>query len=282
MRLVSVLPEGDHYAIQVADKKFTLTPSDLQTLRNGDPLGSEHPLTRELLGSDSPFVLYSNPLMGDRSPYLKEAEDVAFSIQRAYPSAQVFRDDFNPRATPERVHSIEDFRVTDTSRLIAVVAEDSFRVDDKRLIQNVEATLKARGVTVKLWRSGQVWDAGTGKAVIVITGHIDEQLAAFVKELGSAGVFKGNYVVFGSCYGDLSSALIREINTEFQAVGTFRFEGKISPYALQDVVTDLTDRISHGQGEFGFSPVLQKSARLADVSGIWTVCQLQLEVIDRG
>jgi hypothetical protein len=282
MRLVSVVRAGDQYAIQVAGKSFMLSSGELQTLRNGDPLASEHPLSRELLARDSPFVLYSNPLMHDRSPYLKEAEDVGFAIQHAYPSVQVFRDDFNPRVTPERVRSIEDFRVGDTSRIVAVVAEDSFRVDDKRLIQNIQATLSARGVAVKLWKSGQTWDGGSGKGVIVVTGHIDNQLADFVRQLGSAGVFKGNYVVFGSCYGDLSSALIREINTEFQAVGTFRFEGKISPYALQDFVTDLTDRISHGQGEFGFSPVLQKSARLADVSGIWTVCQVQLEAIDRG
>ena len=135
---------------------------------------------------------------------------------------------------------------------------------------------------MKLWRHGQVWDAGSGRAVIVITGHIDAQLAAFVRELGRAGAFKGNYVVFGSCYGDLSSELAREINTDFEAVGTFRFEGKISPYALQDVVTDLTDRISQGQGKFGFSVVLRKSVRRADLSGIWTVCLVQVRGMNRG
>lgn len=277
MRLASVLREGDHYAIQVAGKKFTLTTAELRTLQSGDPLGSENPLSRELIAADSPIVLYSNPLMHDRSSYLKEAEDVAFAIQRAYPSVQVFRDDFNPQFTPRRVRSIEDFRVAGTSHLVAVIAEDSFRVDDKRLIQNIQATLKAQGVSVKLWKSGQQWDGGSGRAVIVITGHIDEQLAIFVRELGRAGVFKGNYVVFGSCYGELSSRLIREINNDFQAVGTFRFEGKISPYALQDVVTDLTDRITHGQGKFGFPIVLRKSMHLANMSGIWTVCQLELE-----
>jgi hypothetical protein len=285
MRLVSVVREADRYAIQVAGKKFDLTSGELQTLRNGDPLPSDHPLSLEFLTADSPFVLYSNPLMNDHSPYLKEAEDVAFSIQRAYPAAQVFRDDFNPKATPEHVRSIQDFRIADASHVVAVVAEDSFRVDDRRLIQNVEAALTARGVAVKVWKPGQAWDAGSGRAVIVITGHIDEKLAAFVRELGRAGVFKGNYVVLGSCYGDLSSDLVREMNTEFQAVGTYRFEGKINPYALRDVVTDLADKISQGQGRFGFSTVLRKSVRRSDLSGIWTVCrllQLQTRTIDRG
>ena len=282
MRLMSVVREGDHYAIQVADKNLTLTSDELNRLRYQGPLEAEHPFSRELLARDSPIVLYSNPLMHDHSPYLKEAEDIAFAIQHAYPSVQVFRDDFNPKVTPERVRSIEGFRIANASGIIAVVAEDSFRVDDKKLIQNIKTTLNARGVAVKLWKSGQTWDGGSGKGVIVITGHIDEQLAHFVRELGAAGVFKGNYVVFGSCYSELSSALSREINTKFQAIGTFRFEGKISPYALQDFVSDLTDRVSHGQGEFGFSVVLQKSARRAEMSGIWTVCQLELEVIGRG
>jgi hypothetical protein len=282
MRLVSAMRDGDHYTIQVAEKKFILTSDELQTLRNGYPLGSDHPISQELLARDSPVVLYSNPLMHDRSPYLKDAEDVGFAIQRAYPSVQVFRDDFNPRITPQRVRAIQDFRVADTSHVVAVIAEDSFRVDDKKLIQNIQTSLKAQGVSVKPWKSGQPWDEGSGRAVIVITGHIDDQLAAFVRELGRAGVFKGNYVVFGSCYGELSSTLVREINNDFEAVGTFRFEGKISPYALQDAITDLTDRIAHGQGKFGFPDVLQKSLRFADLSGIWTVCQLELEAIFRG
>jgi hypothetical protein len=282
MRLTSVIREGEHYAIQVAGKQFTLTSGELQTLRDGDPLGPDSAISRELLAHDSPVVIYSNPLMHDRSTYLKEAEDVAFAIQHAYPSVQVFRDDFNSKITPQRVHAIEQFRVPDTSHLIAVIAEDSFKVDDKRLIQNIQKTLRAHGGSIKSWKYGQAWDGGSDRAVIVITGHIDEQLATYVRQLGHSGVFKGNYVVFGSCYGELSSILIREINNDFQAVGTFRFEGKISPYALQDALTDLTERIEHGQGKFGFSDVLQKSLHTTDLKGIWTVCQIEMEAISRG
>jgi hypothetical protein len=283
MRLASMMRLGDQiYEIQVADKKFTLTSGELQTLRNGDPLPPENQFSHELLSDDSPIVLYSNPLMHDRSSYLKEAEDVAFAIQHAYPSVRVFRDDFKPGVTPQRVREIGDFRVAGTSQLVAVIAENSFKVDDKRLIQNIEASLTAHGVSVKLWKPGQSWEGGSGRGVIVISGHIDEQLAAFVRELGRSGVFKENYVVFGSCYEELSSTLIREINHDFGAVGTFRFEGKISPYALQDVLTDLVDRIGRGQAKFGLPDVLQKSLRWANVSGIWTVCQIKLEGIFRG
>ena len=218
-RLVNVIRSEDRVTLQLADRSVELTADDMRSLHRGVPLPDEHALT-EVLGADAPLVVYSHPLMHEGSHYLQEAEKIAFAIQDSYPTARVYRDDFDEVTTPAKVRAIEELRVKDSEWLVVLSAADSFRVEDWRVLQNRQDELEDLGVEVVRWTSGEIWKYGTDRTVVVISGHIDEAMESFVEELSQAGVLKGNYVVFASCYEDLSLTLVRRMNTTYGVVGT--------------------------------------------------------------
>jgi len=113
--------------------------------------------------------------------------------------------------------------------LVAVVADDSFQVKDYRIIQNVKAELASAGIkTIRFTGTEKPeWQGTNSKAMIVITGHIDAQLANFVRELGDKGYFTNNFVVFNSCRAPLTRTLIDEINSKYGAAATFAYDKKI-------------------------------------------------------
>jgi hypothetical protein len=272
LRLANVMKEGSGYALEFADRKISLSGAEFLRLNSGRPLPYGHPLSREVLDSGAPLVIFSHPLMQPGSRHLQEAEQLGFALQHAYPSARVYRDDFTAR-TPLAVRAVDELVVRDAARVSVILADESFRVDDKKAIQNVRALLLAKGIDVQTWHAGQRWTGGGGRSVFVVTGHIDKQLAAFVRELGDAGVFKDNYVVFASCYGSLSTELVAEMNTAFKAAATFKFEGQINPYDVADAIGTLGARLAEHQGTVGFGRVLKRTLGEFGLNGIWTVCR---------
>ena len=271
-RLVNVMRSDDSFTLQFADQSVELTADDVRSLHLGMALPNEHRLTEALRNSAAPLVVYSHPLMHEGSHYLREAEEIAFAIQESYPTARVYRDDFDEVTTPAKVRAIEGLRVAGPERLVALIAEDSFRVEDWRVIQNTQDELEDLGVEVVRWTNGATWEQGADRTVIVISGHIDEAMERFVEELGQAGVLDRNYVVFASCYEDLSSTLIRRMNTIYGAAGTFRFDGAINAHDVGAAVVDLAERLRRGQGSVGFAPTLGRAIRGARLRGVWTVC----------
>ena len=270
-RLVNVIRSEDRYTLQLADRSVELTADEVRSLHRGVPLPDEHALT-EVVRADAPLVVYSHPLMHEGSHYLREAEEIAFAIQDSYPTARVFRDDFDEVTTPAKVRAIEELRVEGSERLVALIAAESFRVEDWRILQNTQDQLEDLGVEVVRWTSGSTWEHGTDRTVVVISGHIDEAMERFVEELGQAGALEGNYVVFASCYEDLSSTLVRRMNTTYRAAGTFRFDGAIRADDVGDAVLDLARRLRDGLGRIGFAPTLGRAIRDVRLRGVWTVC----------
>lgn len=271
-RLVNVMRSDDSFTLQFADGSVELTADDVRSLHHGIALPNAHGLTEVLRSSDAPLVVYSHPLMHEGSHYLREAEEIAFAIQESYPTVRVYRDDFDELATPAKVRAIEELSVAGSERLVALIAEESFRVEDLRVLQNAQAELEDLGVEVVRWASGATWEQGSDRTVIVISGHIDEAMERFVEELGQAGVLERNYVVFASCYEDLSSTLIRRMNTIYRAAGTFRFDGAVNAHDVGEAVVDLAERLRQGQGSVGFAPTLGRAIRGAGLRGVWTVC----------
>ena len=270
-RLVNVMRSDDSFTLQFADRSVELTADDVRSLHLGMGLPDEHALTEELQ-TGAPLVVYSHPLMHEGTHYLREAEEIAFAIQDSYPTARVYRDDFDEVTTPAKVRAIEHLRVDGSERLVALIAEESFRVEDWRVFQNAQDDLEDLGVQVVRWTSGTTWEHGTDRTVFVISGHIDEAMERFVEELGEAGVIEGNYVVFASCYEDLSSTLVRLMNTTYRAAGTFRFDGAINAHDVGDAVLDLAQRLRDGQGRIGLAPTLGRAIRGVRLRGVWTVC----------
>ena len=168
-KLVNVMRSDDSFTLQFSDRSVELAADDVRSLHLGMALPNAHGLTEVLRGSDAPLVVYSHPLMHEGSHYLREAEEIAFAIQESYPTARIYRDDFDEVTTLTKVRAIEDLRVADPEGLVALIAADSFRVEDWRVLQNTQEELEDLGVEVIRWRSGSTWEQGTDRTVIVIS-----------------------------------------------------------------------------------------------------------------
>ena len=85
------------------------------------------------------------------------------------------------------------------------------------------------------------------RGVIVITGHADHELEAYVDRLAASGYLQGNYVVLQSCGAEVAPKIIAKINEEYGALGTFHYPGEIeaddavthTKFIAQDTVNDV-------------------------------------------
>jgi len=229
MKLFGVLEYARGAELQLGDQSLFLSSTELATLKQGKALANDHPLSVMLGGSpEKAFVLYTDKLTESKGA-TAYADELAFSLQKSYPDRKIFRDPFSAQ-TSALVSSLASFTVPGPQHLVTVIADDSFEVTDWKIIQNIEPDLAKLGYGNVLHVSkGNVrpWTGGAGKGVIVITGHIDAKLAEFVRTLGQAGYFKGNYVLLNTCNDVPTRALVASISADHGALGTFCYDSKI-------------------------------------------------------
>jgi hypothetical protein len=277
MRLFTVNAFGDGVEIDFAGRTLELSASEVKTLSAGQPLPDEHPLT-SLLRQQRPgqaFVAYSHPMAVLPGTSRDRSDSFIFSLQKSYPVTRVIRDPFSER-TPALVAGVLQFNSGGPSGVFALIAEDSFRVADFKIVQNIKAELTSAGVSVINVSKAQIgpWTGGRGKGLIVITGHSDAALADFVQHLGQNGYFKDNYVIFNSCRTPLTRSLVDRINGSFGASGTFAFDSKIDVARAEDFLADMAQRFTSAPDQT-FETILRDSVRRAGLNGVWTVCELR-------
>lgn len=274
MQLFGVSRFGSSYEINVGGKStLSLTAQEIATLKTGTPLPPDHSLSKLVKEStDSTLVLYTNPLMLRDTKQRQASDDVAFALSKAYPDAQIVRDPFSDK-TKEQVKRLRELGVSASAKTIAVVAEDSFAVKDYKLVQNLEEELRAKSIdVVPVSKASLQWTQSGGKLVLVITGHIDAQLAGFVRVLGKAGVFQDNYVVFNSCRAKLSRQLATEMTTKYNANAVFVYDSLVTPDALEPVLKGLPASVEE-KSDRPFWQVWRETVREHKLNGVWTVCE---------
>jgi len=274
MRLFTVNTFGRGYELDLGGRTISVTEAEYAELQKGTALPENHLLTKGLraVGSDQALVMYTHPLMLRTGPLQTKADDFAFVLAKAYPGIRIYRDPYSSK-TPTMVAGLQRFTVAGPRDLYAVIADDSFGVQDYKIIQNIKTDLETAGVTVfNLTQGAQpVWGQGKGKGLIVITGHIDANLARFVVALGERGYFDGNYVVFSSCRSPLPRTLVSQINSTYKAAATFSFDSKIKVASVEDFLLEFTSKLQTGSTS-DFDGVLRHSVQGVHLNGIWTVC----------
>jgi len=279
MQLFAVSQFGNSYEILFgeATPSVTLTEQELSRLRAGQPLPKEHALSKLVRGShERTLVVYTNPLMFRDSKQLRASDEIAFALVKAYPEARILRDPFSER-TNEQVRKLNALGVSVGAKTVAVVAEDSFEVKDYKLVQNLEDTLRGQGISIvpvskdNVQKASIQWTQAAGSLVLVITGHIDSKLAAFVRALGDAGVFRENYVVFNSCRAKLSRQLASEMATRYGATGVFTYDSLITPEALEPVLLGIQGSVK-ANSDRPFIDSWRENVGSHKLNGIWTIC----------
>jgi len=263
--------------LQFADgTSVSLSTSEVVTLRSGQPLSADHPLSKRFSqDSTASHVLYSDSQLESSGAYVRERNAMAFGLQAAYPKSSIYRDPLSDK-TSERAKKLSEFEVAGAKELLVVVPEDSARetqIQFQRTITNIRERLSQANVEIKQFKVGMVYDGKQGRAVFVITGHSSEQLVAFVRQVGEAGFFRDNYVVLNSCGVDPVPQLVNEINSKYGAVGTFSFQGEIRAAAVQNYLLDLVEKLK-GIEPKKFVPLLIDSARCKGLFGIFTISKV--------
>jgi hypothetical protein len=269
MTLASVLRDGKGFVVETASGAIPITPEQYAQLRRGEPLASDHALTKAAL-AEPPIVIYSNPLMRS-GRYLADAEEFGFALQTAYPRTTVIRDDYNSE-TAARAAALASVGRKPASELVAVIDEGSFKVNDRNVLNDMEDTLRDKGWSIINYKPGTPWTNGTGKAVIVITGHIDENLGKFVRALGNAGYFRDNYVLLNTCYTTASTQLVAEINQQFGARACLRHEAKIAPYRVGELLNGIATDVAQPDGTESLLEILRTRMNALKLRALWIIC----------
>jgi hypothetical protein len=262
------------YRVHAAGKTFRISGGEWKRLQAGEPLPDDHPITTHMR-SDAVFSLYSHPLTEGEPRFNREIDALAFALRKAYPEAKIVKDDLTPE-TPAKAARVVTERLQ-LKNLVIVSADKSFNVIDYNAINNSRAPLVALGIPVVDFAPTDQWMHGQGKGVIVITGHTSRELARYVRTLGEAGVFRGNFVVFNSCEAELTSQLVAEINTRYGAIGTHAYEGKIPAFRVQNLLRSIASEIDAGKTEVDFERWWHDLVKQQQLNGVWMICQLMGE-----
>jgi hypothetical protein len=245
---------------------------EIEKLRSGTALADDHPLSR-WLGSaqarNGAVVLYT---AGVRVDNVALADEMAFLFQKAYHRTRVYRDPFSDRTDP-MVAKLNLFKAAPENVVTIVADKDAFEVTDWKIIQNVSPELVKKGFAqpVVVGKDVPAWSGGREKAVTVITGHINEQLVAFVGALGKAGYFKDNYVLLNTCNEMPTRDLATAISEQHGALGVFCYDTRIKAGDVEDFVLALAQAIKDKPGK-PLTDLINETISGHKLNGVWTLC----------
>lgn len=254
----------------------SLDANEVKQLENGQRLPDIHPLTVALTKDAKAKVMYANVLMQKSGSYLRDGDALTFAIRRSYPEVNIFRDPLSDE-TNQRVKNLVAFSKTPAHDVTAIVADSSFKpkVDDFNIIKSVEASLTDAGVNVVTYKDATslaTTNASGGNGLIVITAHSNDALARFVEQLGSHGVFEGKYVLFNTCGTPLTRSLADRINTQYKAIATFAYQGRVPVKNMKAALNSLANSLKSGSS---FNDAVTNSLKEGELNGVWHVSELQ-------
>jgi len=274
MTLFRVVPRSSQdLEVLIGRETFRFSSDQVRSLKSGVPLPLDHRFSRFVRDrDDSALVLYTT---GQGDSNLDRAEDFCFAVQRAYPDTRVYRDPFSSK-TETAVRSLSGFTVQSLDDVVTLVGTEAWSVTDWKTIQNIREELAEEGMRrIRDVHADRLalWDGGSGKTVVTITGHIDEHLVRFLRALGQAGYFRGNYLVLNTCNSEPTRELVSAINTEYGAVGTFTHEGIVSATQIEDFMLTFAKAVKNG-GSQRLVPLLNDCLKRNALNGIWVISRL--------
>ena len=267
--LINVLPIGGRFKLASATTEIVLTPAEVRKLKRGLPLPASHPLS-EMLSSSRPTVVWSNPLIRKSGYALNRTESFIHLIQKSFPGAAFFLDDYRRDETEKKAVQLNSFRVEKPEDVYAVIDQS---LKDDNVINNLASELTAAKINIIRYYPGLKWTGGKGKAVFVITGHISKELANVIRQLGEDGYFKGNFVVINSCRTKLTNELVSEINGRFGGVATLQHKGAIRPLDVEQFLVALSERVGE-QKEF--RRIIAEALNQNKLPAVWMICKLTI------
>jgi hypothetical protein len=132
--------------------------------------------------SGKPQLLFATPFMRKQGEPLRNAEGLAFSLQKSYPEARVCMDPVSQQ-TGKNIDALSNLKVS-ASDIKVVITGASNPVPQGKTVINIAEELRNAHVEVRAFTGVERYQGESGKAVFVVTGHSSEELATLIRQLG--------------------------------------------------------------------------------------------------
>jgi hypothetical protein len=287
MTLGALVKADDRYVLTVNPFNHVyITESEVAQMMAGQTVagkdasereGGFHRAVLQLIASKKALVLWSHPMMQKTGPAREATMRFVHAVARAYPDLNVVIDDPNPRV-PELVEAVEKLSIS--AKEVYVVIDRQFSVKFQgELADDADQIRKLVGNDNVVYIDGtepSLPPSTQERAVIVITGHSDSALEAFIDHLAEKGYLKNNLIVLQSCGSDLSPRLVSKINNQYGALGTFHYPQKIYETDALNHTKDILQAVTRQSGAFG-RIVRDRAGKPTKpwngtMHGVWTIC----------
>lgn len=271
---VSFLCDGSGCEIVHESGSITLSRTEVDSLLRGVALPADHKFSLWLNERQNNAILaVANPFQQRITAQRQLTDAILYSLQENYPSRLIARAKPTDEATGKTAR-LYGLKRPAPSDIVALVPDDSFDVNDRAIVNNMEEELQKGGIRVEKAQSADwKWEHESGKTVIVITGHSDQALAEYLKYLGERNAFRGNIVVLNSCGTAATRELADIVNRDYGAQSTLVFQKRIQAHEVETFLGNLLGTAERASDEPLASWVL-RSSRSAKLKGIWSIAHL--------
>jgi hypothetical protein len=252
---------------------ISLTPDERATLKRGEPLASDHPLSKRLADDPRDLVLRPPQDRGDDARHealVAEHEALVADITAAYPNARVRSGRGSP-GTAEKLDLLAKRPVT-LAQTVAIVADQTLGVKDAKVLQNLRPEIEPK-LSVVTARRGEPFVLNRRiQTVILITGHQDGELVGFVQELAKGHAFENTLVILQSCSGRYSTAATEAI-LKGGALAVARPFGEIRAVDVEKFVLSLANVPSSQLSEADLLRLMREADMhaLIHTTAIWRI-----------
>jgi hypothetical protein len=286
--LSALVKAGDRYVLTVNQLGHVyIDEQEFSQLMDGKSVGGKdssendggfNAAISKLIQTKTSLVLWSHPMMQKSGQAREATMKFAHALGRAYPDLNVVIDDPNPRV-PLLAEKIAQLPIP--AKNIYVVIDRQYSVKFQgALADDADELRKQVGRDNVVFFDGNepsLPPSADERAVIVITGHSDSALEAFIDRLAEKGYLRNNLVVLQSCGSELSPRLVSKINNKYGAAGTFHYPDKI----LEDDALQHTKEVLRAatSASTAFGRIVRDRAAKPPkawgraMEGVWTICE---------
>jgi hypothetical protein len=179
---------------------------------NISALDPDHPMMVLLRGlNGAALTMYSAPHTIRPGKYQAAADDFAFKLAAAHRDLPIFRDYFTPQTIP-RSEALQNRVFGQPSGYVVLTPSKDTKIKDWNIVNDVRPIIDPLNIPVLTYdgaNASQLGERLGGKDlnIILVTAHSAPELQAMIYDLGSAGAFKDNIVIFMSCSTEVTRHL---------------------------------------------------------------------------
>ncbi|MEQ1727519.1 MAG: hypothetical protein ABL982_03985 [Vicinamibacterales bacterium] len=270
---------GDTLTLQMAKKRVTLDGETLAALSRDPAANVAGQLDDAINGSGNDAIVLVRDALSRRperfggslkAGSLDDPVHIAATLSRRYPNKRFFIDDEMSIAT-SNLAAMPTIR--GPQDLAVIVPETGFAVEDRGLMAQVGHALETAGMK-------PVSAASSAQTVLVISGHNDAALVAFLDDLGRQGALRNRVILLNTCHARANESLFSHLIQQYGARGIIVQPDRIRPVALSRVLNAMTELVNEaGASGTGIHPadLMRKSAERV-LSGVGLSERLRGEV----